>query len=170
MSLNDLKLSPSLIAQLYPSNLVGASATKSAEKEMDSDSEPSTLKSLGLHKKRICILVKEPKAVYLKDEQLNYLTRILAACKLNLEDIALLNLIHHLPIDYKKIQQDFPSSTCLLFGLSPNAIELPVDFPAFQLQTIEGCTYLYGPALDELEPIKADREKLWQSLKKHFNV
>jgi DNA polymerase III psi subunit len=170
MSLNDIKLTPGIIANLYASVLVATPTAKTAEKEINSTSPPQPVKSLGLHKKKVCVLVKEPGAVYLKEEQLNYLTRILSACKLTLEDIALLNVEHVFPIDYKKIQHDFPSTTCLLFGLSPATLELPVDFPAFQLQSVEGCTYLHGPTLDELEPNKADREKLWQSLKKHFNV
>jgi hypothetical protein len=170
MSLNQVKLTSELLAQLYQSVLVemsGIASTKSYELEQPTAGK---IKSLGGHKKKICIVVKEPDAVFLKDEQLAYLTRILMACKLTLEDVAIINIQDFAQPHYQQLQLEYPSSTCLVFGLSPQILQLPVDFPFFQLQKIENCTYLFAPALDLLEPQKTDREKLWQSLRKQFNV
>ena len=81
-------------------------------------------------------------AVYLKDEQLAYLTKILQACKLTLEDVAIINLYGQRQLHYQSIQQQYPSSTCMVFGLTPDKLELPADFPFFQLQKIEFSIHL----------------------------
>lgn len=170
MSLNQVKLNPALVSQLYQSVLVEPIRHPAADKTLPKNDTQAKWKVLGGHKKKICILVLETSAVFLKDEQLAYLTRILQACKLTLEDVALLNLQGRNQFSYQLIQEQYPSSTCIVFGLTPHLLELPVDFPSFQLQNIEGCTYLFAPALDQLEPSKNDREKLWQALRKHFQV
>lgn len=170
MSLNQVKLNRELIAQLYQSVLVELPGNSSIESHVAGQPISGKIKSLGGHKKKICIIVKEQEAVFLKDEQLAYLTRILMACKLTLEDVALINIQDVVQPHYQQLQQQYPSSTCLVFGLSPQNLQLPVDFPFFQLQKIESCTYLFAPALELLEPQKTDREKLWQSLRKQFNV
>ncbi|MFM1857745.1 MAG: hypothetical protein RLZ05_805 [Bacteroidota bacterium] len=170
MSLNQVKLPPELLAQLYHRVLVELPGEPSIKNQPIEQSNTTKIKSLGGHKKKICIVVAEQEAVFLKDEQLAYLTRILMACKLTLEDVALINIQEVAHPNYQHLQQQYPSTTCILFGLTPQNLQLPVDFPFFQLQKIEGCTYLFAPALDLLEPQKADREKLWQSLRKQFNV
>ncbi|NDE77916.1 MAG: hypothetical protein EB047_01745 [Chitinophagaceae bacterium] len=170
MSLNQVKLPPELLAQLYHTVLVELPGSTSIKNQPTEQSTTDKIKSLGGHKKKICIVVAEQEAVFLKDEQLAYLTRILMACKLTLEDVALINIQEVVHPNYQHLQQQYPSTTCIVFGLTPQNLQLPVDFPFFQLQKIEGCTYLFAPALDLLEPQKADREKLWQSLRKQFNV
>lgn len=170
MSLNQVKLDTALLTQLYQSVLVETPSTKGSFEMKTKVETLEKWKALGGHKKKICIVVIELHAVYLKDEQLAYLTKILQACKLTLEDVAIINLYGQRQLHYQSIQQQYPSSTCMVFGLTPDKLELPADFPFFQLQKIEGCTYLFAPTLDQLEPSKMDREKLWQSLRKHFNV
>lgn len=170
MPLNQVKLNNRLLTQLYQSVLVETPTNQLQPATPRKKKTGESLKALGGNKKKICILVKEENVVFLKDEQLAYLTKILQACKLTLEDVAIVNLQGQEELNYQLIQQLFPSATCIGFGLTPLKLELPADFPFFQLQKIEGCTYLFAPALDQLEPSKMDREKLWQSLRKHFNV
>lgn len=170
MSLNQVKLDPTLLTQLYQRVLVETATKDYPAVPFTNTNKENKLKALGGNKKKICILVKQANAVFLQDEQLAYLTRILQACKLTLEDVAIINLHGNKAFNYQLIQQQYPYSTCLAFGLTPPIIELPADFPFFQLQKIEGSTYLFAPTLDQLEPVKIDREKLWQSLRKHFNV
>ena len=170
MSINHVNLTGEHLAQLYHSVLVEMQGNSSQESHDAEQPSSGKIKSLGGHKKKICIVVAEREAVFLKDEQLAYLTRILIACKLTLEDVALVNIQDVVLPNYQHLQQQYPSSTCIVFGPTPQDLQLPVDFPFFQLQKIEGCTYLFAPALDLLEPQKTDREKLWQSLRKLFNV
>ena len=56
---------------------------------MDTD---TPLKFLGEHLKKIIVLVNDPTAVYLNETDLGLLSSILNACKLNLADIALVNI------------------------------------------------------------------------------
>ena len=124
----------------------------------------------GKHKSKILVVVHEPQAVFLQDTQLAYLTRILNACRLTMEDIALINSATLQDFNYRALQQEFPSNFVLLFGVTPSQLQLPIDFPLYQLQKLERTTFLRAPTLEEIEPSKSDREKLWQSLKKYFDV
>ena len=171
MSINQLQLTPGIIAELYKKGLVGKteSSTFETEKTLNTDLQ-SSLKYLGKHKSKILVLVNEPNAVFLQDPQLTYLTKILNACQRTVEDIALINLAHATNQHYKPLMQALPSNLILLFGVTPAQLELPIDFPCYQLQKLEQSTYLQAPLLQQVEHSKPDREKLWESLKKYFNV
>ncbi len=58
----------------------------------------------------------------------------------------------------------------ILFGVPPLSIDLPINFPPFQLQAFNKRTYLYSPALAELEQDKALKGKLWGCLKTLFEI
>ena len=131
-------------------------------------SEP--IRSLGLHQRSILILVNESNAPFLSDEAMTYLTKILNACKLTMNDVALVNLANHPGAGYQQLQERFPSQKLIGFGITPETIGLPIDFPAYQLQNLSGCTYVIAPALSELENAETEKRKLWATLKKLFNV
>lgn len=78
MSINQLQLTPELIAALYKKGLVSSKEQNKKEVEnTDSADLQSTVKYLGKHKNKILVLVNEPQAVFLQDAQLTYLTKIL---------------------------------------------------------------------------------------------
>lgn len=171
MSINQIVLTPEIIAELFKESLVGNKEILSAgPKKTESNSSQIQTKFLGKHKSKILVLVHEPQAVFLQDTQLAYLTRILNACRLTMEDIALINSATLQDFNYRALQQEFPSNFVLLFGVTPSQLQLPIDFPLYQLQKLERTTFLQAPTLEQIEPSKSDREKLWQSLKKYFDV
>ena len=171
MSINQLQLTPELIAALYKKGLVSSKEQKKKEVEKtDSADLQSTVKYLGKHKNKILVLVNEHQAVFLQDAQLTYLTKILNACQRTVEDIALVNLASTPNQNYRTLLQALPSILVLLFGVTPTQLQLPIDFPQYQLQKLEHTTFLQAPLLQAVESSKTDREKLWQSLKKYFDV
>lgn len=182
MSINNIHLNPSMIAGLYKTSLVESveypkgidkAPPASPEEAMEvKKSEPAKVdwKFLGDYKKNILILVRYPSVPFLPDAQLNFLSTILGACKLNLGDVAILNISNHEPIIYSDVLKKFRSSFLVLFGVTPKEFDLPVNFPEFQVQSLNNCTFLYAPVLEKLESDKVLKSKLWVCLKKMFAV
>ena len=116
------------------------------------------------------MIVRYPTATYLPDEQLNFLTSILAACKLSLGDVAIVNILNAPPAFYKGAMEKFRSTTTILFGITPQEFEMPVNFPEFQVQRFNNCTFLHTPGLESLEADKVLKSKLWVCLRRMFSL
>ena len=134
---------------------------------------PETHKFLGNNRRKITILVNAPDSAFLPDDQLAFLTKILEACRMNIGDVAIVNLAST-PAVITTLRQQLTPAFILLFGLEPVALRLPINFPTFKIQEYDGCTYLAAPPLEQLvqpgEESKLLKSKLWVCLKTMFNV
>ena len=134
----------------------------------------TSLKFLGNNRKGFSIAVSDTDSVFLNDRHLAFLTKLLEACKLNLGDIALVNLVGEKASRIDQIKKELKPSRMLLFGLSPLSIGLPLDFPQFKIQEYDGCEYLSGPALGEMDQDSREgkllKTKLWMSLKQLLTI
>jgi len=186
MSLSGLQLPEAVIANLYRQVLVsgGASSpatTPAARQEAvaketvakETAAKNATYAWLGNNDRHITLIVNFPGDVFLPDHHLQFLTRILEACKLNLGDVAIVNHAA-LPVNMDKLREVLHPEIVLLLGIEPVATGLPLNFPPFKDQAFAGCTYLYTPSLNELnqnnEEGKLLKSKLWVCLKKLFNI
>jgi hypothetical protein len=167
MSPNNIEFSKRNIADLYKNSLVEFSEDDS--KVPVSQDQPQW-KFLGENRKKILIVVNYPDVVYIPDKQLGFLTNLLGACKLNLGDTALLNFHHYSAKDFNGILSYFIPQTVLLFGIEPADFGMPLIFPQFQVQPFKESIYLFAPSLQETEPDKILKSKLWVCLKKIFNL
>lgn len=165
MNLNDTILPESVIAALYSKSLVSLS-------EEPSNDAPSgaPLKFLGSNQKHVTVLVSEAESRFLNDQSFNFLTGILKACKLDMSDIALINIAQSGNLQYLTINDTTNPHTVLLFGLSSGEIGLPMHFPEFQVQPFNGVTYLSAPSLDAVENDKTLKAGLWTCLKSIFQL
>jgi hypothetical protein len=179
MSLNDIRLDPILTAEMYKNHLVenddnGQSRVKAdpvPEQPVPGPAEPDKgWKYLGKFGKKILLVVDYENAAHIPDDDLNFLTSILSACKLNLADVAILNLANAKSRLYKDIQPEFKSGVTILFGSTPQALEMPVNFPEFQIQPFNSCTFLSTPAIELIAADKVLKSKLWVCLRKMFGV
>ncbi|MBL7740465.1 MAG: hypothetical protein JNK14_14705 [Chitinophagaceae bacterium] len=127
-------------------------------------------KYLGENQKNILVLVNYPGTVYLPDEELNFLTNMLTACKLSLADVAVVNSSTDEGIGYKDAITHFKSRIIFLFGIAPLSFGLPVDFPHFQVQSFANVTFLYTPALEECRKDGVLKSKLWVCLRRIFGI
>ena len=139
------------------------------EPTLQAETNSREWKYLGDYKKGILIIVRYNNEPYLPDQQLNFITSVLNACKLNLGDVAILNTAHGL-FSHKDLQEKFKSRFAILFGLTPEEFEMPLSFPEFQVQAFNNCTFLHTPVLEALEADKVLKSKLWVCLKKMFGV
>lgn len=161
MNLNNITLTPQLVADLYPASLI---------EELSFPDKQETLKFLGKNQKNILILVSKENVAFLEDDELNFLSSVLAACKLSLADTAIVNHNTRKPLNYRELTNQLKSKTVLLFDVEAQTIDLPFNFPHFQLQQFDQCTYLSAPALKNIELDKALKTQLWNCLKNIFRL
>ncbi len=187
MDINHIQLNPAALAGLYKDHLVDAGGmparlakpvTEITVSVIPTQAPPSkapsasitSIKSLGSNERKVLLLVNHTEIVFLPDEELKFLTGILAACKLSMADVALVNLAGTDGIGYNELLTQFSSNKVLLFGIEPSSIGLPMSFPAFQLQAFNGTTYHWSPDLSRMENDRTLKAQLWNNLKKLFNI
>jgi uncharacterized protein YueI len=160
-----------VLANLFSRSLVVA--TNTAEKSIQKKVAQEQQWFLGGYEKKIILLVDDAQSVYLSDEALQFLTGILSACRLNLADIALINVRRH-SLSYQQMKKQMQPQFLLMFGVSALQIELPFIMPDYKVQVCDNCSILIAPALRTLdqtsENAKNEKTKLWKSLRRMFEV
>ena len=125
MGINDLQLSPEMIAVLYPEILV-ASCDPAPTGKPTGPGENHPLKIAryafsGKNLRSICVLVSAPDDEFMQEEKLFFLQKILEACKCTLDDIALINTHRQTP-DMEKLKNQFePRSHFFMGGAAGNS-------------------------------------------------
>ena len=173
MSLNDISLSASLIADFYKNNLIETPDTKTSKQKAGNAGSKKDIQYLGKNAKGVCLLVDYANEVYLPDEQLNFLTTILQACKLNLGDVAIINR-NRQKISFEELRKQVRCNYLLIFGgdiLDAGLKEISL----FSIQNINDCSVVYSYAAEKLNnnndaDSKLLKSKLWLCLKQLFNV
>jgi hypothetical protein len=167
MSLDNIQLPPITVQQLFRKSLVELKTTQAAAEK---ETVAATLNILGKNQKGILIAVNNSEAAFLQDDELNFLLGILSACKLNMDDVGILNINKHPDADYKKLSAELNAEKVFLFGIDAGEINLPLSFPQYQIQQYNGQTYLSAPPLSALQNDKAEKTKLWNCLKQIFSI
>ena len=166
MSLDNIQL-PAIVLQDLFANVLVDLKTENAQPDSVT---PESLSFLGENKKKISIIVDHAEVIYLPDDELNFLLGILSACKLSMADVALLNCSKNPPVAYKDISEQLSAEKVLLFGIEPSRLELPLQFPHYQIQNYNNQVYLSSPALKVLADNKEEKIKLWGCLKQVFTI
>jgi len=166
MSLNNIQLSPIVLQGLFKNALIDLKT----EQKQEQKSSSNGFATLGNNRRRVLIMVESENTMYLPDEQLNFLMGILAACNLTMEDVAILNIKKNKFVTYKTVENELKSEKVFLFGVSPNEIELPIDFPNYQIQQYNNQVYLTAPTLSQFQANNVEKKKLWNCLKQIFSI
>ena len=172
MSLNSIKFEPTDIAFLFKNSLVEINRSNKSYRKQEIETEQITigLKYLGENKKKTLVVVRNADAVHIPDKQLSFLTKLLAACNLNLADVAIFNFQDHNSSEFNEILNYFKPKVVLLFDVKPGEFGLPMIFPQFQVQGYKDAVFVSSPSLEVIEPDKSLKGKLWVCLKKIFNL
>lgn len=163
MSLNDIVLPSKSVVELYKNSLV-----EDKSSGIPKPAQQGATSVLGKNLKRIIIAVANKEAAFLPDDELNFLLGILSACKLNMDDVGIVNLAKNNGLSYTQIIADLKAEKMLLFGVKPDDLQLPLSFPQYQLQRYNEQLYLAAPALSNLQDNKDEKLKLWNCLKQIF--
>ena len=166
MSLDNIELSSAILQSLYSKSLYDLNTNKPAERIKSG----GKIGFLGTNQKKIAILVSANESIYLPEEELNFLLGILTACKLSMADIALINLAKNPDLTYTAITEQLKAENILLFGLNAEALQLPLEFPHYQIQAFNNQVYLSSLSLSALQKDKDEKMKLWNCLKKIFSI
>ena len=177
MDINNIRLPASAIANLYQHSLIDTNneADAPASKQehgllQKTDVPKDEWKYLGENKKNILIVVDHSDVVHLPDEELSFLTNLLAACKLSLADVAIVNRNNYKDVNYKDVMSNFKSRIVFLFGTEPVTFGLPLSFPYFQIQPFASATFLFSPSLEETKKDELLKSKLWVCLRRIFAI
>ncbi|HEX3767477.1 MAG TPA: hypothetical protein VHT72_03835, partial [Puia sp.] len=145
MGINHLRLSPELIAALYPESLVEGNEPATVNENVRI-SKPVAEKThayrfLGENNRSICFLIHYPQGDFLPDDQLEFLKKILAACKLSLNDIALLNIARS-AFDMADLRVQLHPQIIFLWGITPESVGLNSGLSDFSISIFDGISII----------------------------
>jgi len=166
MSLNNIQLPQIVLQELFKNSLIDLKSEQKQEQKKSSKG----FATLGNNKRRILIIVESEGTLFLPDDQLNFLIGILAACNLTMDDVAILNIKKNESVTYKTVANELKSEKVFLFGVVPDEIKLPIDFPNYQIQQYNNQVYLTAPTLSQFQDNKVEKMKLWNCLKQIFSI
>lgn len=174
MSLEKIDLPAFIIADWYANHLVLPENQKNTVISGKKNDVPiNTQWFLGNNLQHIVVLVKSTDAVYLPDDQLQFLSAILAACNKNMGDVAIVNLDKQRLL-YTQLKEKLNPSFLLCFDINASDIDLSFSIPHYQLQAYDNCKFLFAKGLDKMlgntDNVKAEKRSLWDALKKMFEL
>jgi hypothetical protein len=176
MGINEIRLTPELIAAWYPETLVTIDQTPDVEivKSRNGQNSKTRIETfLGKNLRSISVLVESPKDEFMPEEQRVFLQKILAACKYNLDDVAIINTYLH-PVSFEILKQQFHPDIIFLWGCLPTFTKLPEHLPDLTAVTWENTKLLYIAQAEfmsrESPEAQGLKRLLWNALQKIFNL
>ena len=112
-----------VLAELFKNTLVDTDEQMKPKSIKEELPKPKKI-YLGKYERKIIVLVNDTANVHLNDNDLEFLTGILNACKLNLSQIALINFVKN-AVDFALLRKEMQSEYILLFGVNALQIQLP---------------------------------------------
>ena len=179
MSFEHIQLTDDQLADLYCKQLVIVEKGDSARKP-----EPKAAKSAafvaepliasapmqgitGKNKKQFVWLVEEHYFPYLNDADFQFLGDVLTACKMNMEDIALVNVANnHNPFD--ELVQQLQPKFVIASGVQVDA--LPIQPADYRVQEQQGYLLCCTEILEAIRTDKSKKSKLWLALKQMLGL
>lgn len=164
-SLNDIRLTNAMLASLYGHSLILDQPLKK-QQETISAPDQATLSFLGNHSKKVTVLVHHATHKYLPEDELAFLTKLLAACQLNAGDVAIVNLAkENLTLD--NIYEQLAPVRILDFGTINGTAH-------FVTTTFQSAGLVSAPPIAELisdtPAAKELKARLWAALKQLFAI
>lgn len=179
MNFNENALPDFVLVDLYKNTLVCCDTTVGVQEKLTVPAIETAAKYtnkisfLGENKKKISIVVKEENAVHIAEDNFAFLSNILAACKLNVGDVAIVNHVKQ-QTTFALLKEQLQPAFVILFDLGLQDLDLPLTMPHYQLQNYAGCTFLTAASLNTMlgssQEAKIEKSKLWLNLKNMFGI
>jgi hypothetical protein len=119
---------------------------------------------LGDNNKYLLVVVKSPNDEYLNSKELEFLLKILAAKKLELKDIAIINTEKYAALDFDQLKSYFALSKILTFGINPVSLNIS-GITANKTGTYKGVKVLGTWTLAQLDADVKKKTTYWNELK-----
>jgi len=124
---------------------------------------------LGENNKYILILIDQPlKNEIIAAKDLLLLEKTLAALKLELRDVAIVNLQQCEELHFKSLKEFFSCNKVLGFGIELAKIGIEKEVAINTVFRIEDCPFLLASALEELSNNQAQKVIWWSAMKSIF--
>jgi hypothetical protein len=166
MSLDNFQISVALTTELYKNSLVALDTPQIKSNSL----EPQSLNFLGKNQKQILIVVNDTEAIHLNDADTALLTGILNACKLNFNDVALINLAKHNEIDLSILQDNFNPKVMIAFGINLKSIAIDLQYDNYVISKLKTITFLNAASLTQIGKNVEEKKQLWNCLKSIFSI
>ncbi|HEY0608378.1 MAG TPA: hypothetical protein VGD35_01955 [Chitinophaga sp.] len=163
MSFDQLQLDPYLLARIYNQPIIPGKSTPVVNEQKPLPK----IKYLGENQKNIALFIQNENGAYLNDELFNLLTNILNACKLGMQDVALVNTAQVPNTALTMWQQAVTMRQCVVFGITPASLGLEA-LPNYQIHSVGGIQVLFSDPLEMIAADKLLKGKLWNGLKQLF--
>lgn len=164
-SLNNVQLNASMLQALYGHTLVELKENK-IPTQPDKKPQSFPIKHLGNNARNILVIVRNDKHDYFSEAENAFLTRLMKACQLELDDVAIVNFARE-KTKMEDIISELKPVSIISFGTG-SGTEL------FTMGNVDGTKYLNAPELNELilesEKSKQLKGKLWAELKMMFDL
>ena len=124
---------------------------------------------LGENNKYILILIDQPlKSEIISAKDLLLLEKTLAALKLELRDVAIVNLQQCEELHFKSLKEFFSCNKVIGFGIELAKIGIEKKVPINTVFRIEECPFLLASSLEELSTNQAQKVIWWSAMKSIF--
>jgi hypothetical protein len=165
MNLNNIQLNSAQTAELYGSHLVITDTN--VLKSSPASTEQTTGGIAGKNKKKFIWLVNEPSYPLLSDDDFVFLGDILAACKMNMDDISLINHAH-----YQKNWDDIVTQLHpqVVISSAVPSLQLPVMCDEYKPAAYDNIQFLLTDSLSAIRKDRAIKGKLWLGLKQMLGI
>ena len=118
----------------------------------------------GLNKRNVFLLYDHKEI-----EQLPFLSKILAAVKLDLaQDLLVLEGASSTTFSFFDLITEQSIDKAIIFDYAPTALGLHLHINKYELYTINNCQFLFADALENISNDKQLKGKLWGGLKEMF--
>ncbi len=165
MSLDNIQLNTRVVADLYRNTLINLENDQLAGTASDTT---KTLEFLGNNAQQILLLIEEKEHKYLSENDLAFLSKILAAVNTTLADVAIINCYNNPLANYENLMEHFKPAKIIFFQVKAEALGFPLQFADYKPQNYNGQTYLSSVSLKTLQESVADKKLFWAALKQLF--
>ncbi|UII26964.1 hypothetical protein LVD15_00575 [Fulvivirga maritima] len=134
------------------------------EKPQEKQEQPISIK--GANSLGVIVIVNEPSAEFITDQDEAFLGKILKAVKLDITKTGIINA-HNNPGLNQHTSMDIEANKFLLFGIDAAHI-FKSDFPHYQIIEAENKVFLNNHSLSEIAKDSELKKLLWGALQKMF--
>ncbi|MEJ8820321.1 hypothetical protein [Lacibacter sp. H407] len=178
MSFDNIQLTDDQLADLYGKQLVivekgdntSETETKAAKTSIAPEPVAATAPLQGItgkNKKQFMWLVEEHYFPYLNDADFQFLGDVLTACKMNMEDIALVNVANNRN-HFDELVQQLQPKFIIASGVQVDA--LPIQPADYRVQDQQGYLLCCTETLEAIRTDKSKKSKLWLALKQMLGL
>ena len=178
MSFDNIQLTDDQLADFYGKQLVlvekgdNTAKTETIAAKPALKAEPTVaaaplLGITGKNKKQFVWLVEEHYFPYLNDADFQFLGDVLTACKMNMEDIALVNVANNRN-HFDELVQQLQPKFVIASGVQVDA--LPIQSADYRVQEQEGYLICCTESLEAIRLDKSKKSKLWLALKQMLGL